>query len=72
MAYFIFYDDDYPDNDGVGLHKEDTEYKAISFIENRIADNSSTIRETSNYTLIEGRELSIEEVEVVKKIKIGR
>ena len=71
MAYFIFYDDDYPDNDGVGLHKEDTEYKAISFIENRIADNP-TERKISMYTLIEGRELSIEEVEVVKKIKIGR
>ena len=71
MAYFIFYDDDYPDNDGVGLHKEDTEYKAISFIENRIADNP-TERKISMYTLIEGRELSIEEVEVVKKIKISR
>jgi len=71
MAYFIFYEDDYPDNGGVGLHKEDTEYKAILFIENRIADNP-TERKISMYTLIEGRELSIEEVEVVKKIKIGR
>ena len=71
MAYFIFYNDDYPDNGGVGLHKEDTEYKAISFIENRIADNP-TERKISMYTLIEGRELSIEEVEVVKKIKISR
>ena len=70
MNYFVYWNDDYCDNGGMGLEKFDSESDALSFIEGRMA-NISRLRDAdvSNYTLIRGTEVELEPVETVIKVR---
>lgn len=67
-GWFVFYDDDYADNGGIGFEFFSTQDQAIQFIQKRMDQDSS--RTIENYQVIEGIERLIESVEVVTKIKL--
>jgi hypothetical protein len=68
MKYFVYYNDDYPDNGGIGIADFDTKENAIAFIEGRMKGDND--RYLNCYTLIYGDELKLKAVEVVSKIEV--
>ena len=67
MKYFVFYDDDYPDNDGVGLVCYEKKEDALAFVTGRMAQN--TKRCLNDYTLIHGDTMPMKAVNVITKIE---
>ena len=70
MKYFVFFNDDYPDNGGVGLREFDSEEGALKFINERLAQHPKA--SVKSYRLIEGDALAIEPAEVVTRIRVQR
>jgi hypothetical protein len=66
MKYFVYYDDDYIENGGVGFGKFDSLPEATKFIEDRISQDKT--RNIYDYKIIVGKQLIIEIVETVTKI----
>lgn len=69
MKYFVHYDDDYPDNGGIGIEECDSKSEATKFIEDRISADPIH-RSLDKYTLIYGFKKEIKAVESVVRIKI--
>jgi len=69
MTYFVYYNDDYYENGGVGLEQVNNSEAACAFIEKRIGQNPAE-RDLSDYILIRGEELNIEKYEAVTKVKV--
>lgn len=69
MKHFVYYDDDYPDNGGVGFKEFESKRKVIEFIEKRIGESPMT-RSIDNYIVIVGAIKKIEAVETVLHVKI--
>lgn len=67
--WFVFYDDDYPGNGGIGLNKFDSQEEAAKFIQLRMADKEKP--DISNYTVIKGAQQGIAEVSRVTEISIS-
>lgn len=67
MKYFVFYEDDYPDNGGVGLEVFDEVGKAEEFILDRMKSKDT---EQIKYTVIKGEQMQIVKKEVTTKISI--
>jgi len=65
MKYFVLYEDDYCENGGHGWKNFPTKEEALRYIEMRIARSG---RDLDDYTLIEGKELTLRLVEVITKI----
>lgn len=65
---YIYYSDDYHANGGVGFGEFTSMADAEKFINARLqaSDNPNI----SNYTVIEGRKLDIEEVQVVREVRL--
>lgn len=70
MKYFVYYNDDYENNGGIGLVICETEEDVCTFIEQRI-DQKPTERVIGNYRVIRGVEAIIETIETVAKVKIA-
>ncbi len=66
--YYVFYEDDYPDNDGVGMKSFTTLQPALDFIVERM--KLSTKRTLNDYTLIEGKKLEVKAVDIVKSLRV--
>ena len=57
--YFVYYEDDYPENDGIGMEKFNTENQATKFIEERLKTPGAWKDKTLDcYTLVKGTELN--------------
>lgn len=65
---FVFYNDDYADNCGVGLARFESRDHAAEFIAERM--KTAQRPDKINYTVIEGRELSILPKEVATRIEL--
>lgn len=65
---FVYYNDDYPDNGGLGLERFPTAEKAEAFIAERMKHSLRKV--LSDYTVIGGEELTVRAAEVVKTVKI--
>jgi len=65
---FVFRDDDYPGDGGVGLEMFDTTSEAVAYITGRLAQDDE--RSILNYTVIKGVELRLKVVEVATKVKL--
>ena len=66
---FVYYNDDYCDNGGVGLERFEDRTLAEKFILKRLKMDDRKI--VTNYTVIEGQEMPIKIVQTIHKIKIG-
>lgn len=66
--YFVFYDDDYPENAGIGIKEFISEVEACEFIERRIAQEPRK-RDLNCYTLINGGIIKLLEYQSVTKVK---
>ena len=69
MKYFVYYDDDYPDDGGIGIEECDSTSAATKFIEDRISADPIH-RTLDKYTLIYGFKKEIKAVKSVVRIKI--
>jgi hypothetical protein len=69
MEWFVFHEDDYPDNGGIGLHKCANAKVAQRFIEGRIAEDPIG-RTLDKYTVIEGKEHELIEINMITKVGI--
>jgi hypothetical protein len=67
--WFVFYQDDYAENGGVGLAEFGTKAEAEAFIVERMSRSSEP--NILAYKVISGFEHAIEKVQVVSKVKIG-
>ena len=67
--WFVFFDDGYPEDGFVGMASFEHKEKAIEFIEQRIKANAYADTNLSMYTLIYGKEIQMEAVEKVTKIR---
>jgi len=67
--WFVFYDDDWADNGGVGWREFDFEEDALSYIDERMRDRETEI---DRYTLIKGEKLEIAPKDVVTKIQVKK
>lgn len=65
--WYVFYEDDWCDNGGVGLEKFEELPGALAFIEKRMAAEPGE-RPLDRYTLIEGHEAPLKPLTVVTKI----
>ena len=68
MEWFVFYNDDYPDNGGVGFHKCDSAQVAQRFIQNRMSEDPK-YRTLDKYTVVEGEEHEL--IAIVQVTKVG-
>ena len=69
MKHFVYYDDDFPDNGGIGFEEFVSKSGAVAFIEKRINESPMT-RTVDNYIVVSGEVKKIETVETVLHIKI--
>lgn len=69
MKYYVFYEDDYSENGGIGLEEFESETEATVFIEGRISERD-TDRTINCYTLIQGKERKIKAIETVTRIEV--
>lgn len=67
--WFVFYDDDYPGNGGIGLSKFDSQQEAEEFIKSRMAERDKP--DISNYTVIEGVQKNVVEISRVTEVRIA-
>lgn len=70
MKYFVYYEDDYPGNGGIGMKAFGIPEDATGFIEERLAQDPNK-RKITDYTVIYGRELAIEAIEIAIKVRIN-
>jgi hypothetical protein len=65
---YVYYSDGYCDNGDVGLEQFPDLQSAAEFIEKRLGADCG--RSCRNYTVIDGHEMKLTAVEVVKKVLI--
>ena len=76
MKWYVYHDDNYYNEGGVGFSTFHTEKEALGFIEERlkIAENTAyrNTEETSldNYVLIYGKQLIVEAKEYVSRVQV--
>lgn len=70
MSIFIYYHDGFAENGDVGFEVKNDIEEATRFINDRMAMSEKPNIE--NYTVVEGRALVLEPVEVVREITIKR
>lgn len=68
MAYFVYFNDDYCENGGVGLKEVTSPADVETFITDRMAQDPK--RKIDMYTVIEGNKRSIRPIEVVTKVQL--
>lgn len=68
MRYFVFYNDDYADNGGIGFEAFASEADALKFIEQRLSEHSNTGLDA--YRLVAGCEVNIEAAETVTRVRV--
>jgi hypothetical protein len=71
-AYFVYYEDDYPEMGGVGFKRFVDKQSALSFIEKRLKGER---RHHENnpldcYTLIKGKAVNLKAIETITKIDV--
>ena len=66
--YYVFHDDDYANEGGIGWQYFATEQEALDFITGRIKQDVT--RSLDNYALIEGKKRNLKAIETVTKIVI--
>lgn len=66
--YYVFHDDDYADNGGIGFQEFPSLDEACCFIEGRLKQNAAA--DLNGYVLIEGVKLSMESVDRVVTITV--
>lgn len=69
MKYFVYYDDDYPDNGGIGIEECASKSEVTKFIEDRISADPIH-RSLDKYTLIYGFKKKMKTVKSVVRIKV--
>lgn len=70
MPLFVYYEDDYADNGGMGLQEFDNVQEAQAFIEKRLGFDGCRKKTIDDYKVIEGRRLKVEPKVVVKSVRI--
>ena len=70
MTWFVVYNDDYPDNGGVGCRSFGNSKAALNYIDDRISSVKSENTILASYTLIEGKIHEIEPAETVVKMQL--
>lgn len=70
MKYFVYYEDDYPDNGGRGMEDFGMPEDVAEFIEERLAQSPDE-RKLTDYTVIYGRELTIEAIKTAIKVRVN-
>ena len=68
MGYYVYYEDDYPDNGGIGLVGFSSLEDACGFIEERLRNHRGDLKD---YTLIQGNIVNIKAVSVVTKVQVA-
>lgn len=72
MTIYVYYEDDYADNGGIGLSEfnqtEGAMEHALLFIEERMKSHPKATIE--NYRMILGKELPLEAAQVVTKVRV--
>lgn len=68
MACFVYYDDDYADNGGIGLAEFEDSSTAAAFIESRMSSHPDPKLE--NYTVIDGRKMNLSVREQITRVVI--
>lgn len=66
---YVYYNDDYEINGGIGLKEVETREEAADFISDRLQKDSN--RKVDMYKVIRGDELDIKPVQVVTKVVIN-
>jgi len=66
--FFVYYDDDYPENGGVGFEKFETEKLLFEFIAKRIKEDPT--RELTNYTVVKGDAYILEGIQYATSFKL--
>ena len=73
MEYFVYFEDDYHGNGGVGLASFESQDGALAFIQGRLSDpNTSRKRTIDNYIVVRGERLNLEAVEYVSRVAIKK
>lgn len=75
QKYYVAYEDDYPENGGVGFEEFETEAEALQFISLRLrlrAPHAQKKRTLDDYDLIKGVKLPLKKVEVVVKVEVDK
>lgn len=67
MRFFVYYQDDYYENGGIGLSCHEDKESALAFIHERLSLNKTNTLD--HYTLIEGKMLTLKAVEYVTKVE---
>jgi len=67
MKYYVYYNDDYYSNGGVGVETLDTLQNALEFIEHRLEHHAGAV-DLSSYHLIEGKEIKLQAVASITKV----
>lgn len=72
-THFVYYDDDHADAGGIGLRAFQNAEAACRFIDDRIRKDPERYhcRELSDYTLIAGKKLNMQVVEVINKVCVA-
>lgn len=70
--FFVYYEDDYADNGGLGFTCFGSKYDALSFILKRMEEiiENGRIPAIDNYRVVEGRERTLESVAVTTKLRL--
>jgi hypothetical protein len=66
--YFVYHNDGYYDDGGVGIEDFNTQDNALTFIESRMRADPQ--RHLNNYLLVEGKVLVLKPVEVITKLTV--
>lgn len=70
MKYFVFYDDDTPEAGGIGMEDFGMPEDVAEFIEERLVQSPDE-RNLTDYTVIYGRELTIEAIKTAIKVRVN-
>ena len=73
MNFFVFYNDDYADNGGVGFAEFATAEQAEAFIAKRMKlndDPPNNIEMKEQYTVVRGRKMDLKIVSVIDVVKL--
>jgi hypothetical protein len=69
MKWYVFHDDDYFENGGIGLREFDSQHEAIAFIDTRLQSIRSAGK-LENYTLIHGEQLQLTVVQRISQVAV--
>ena len=71
MKYFVFHNDDYSDNGGIGLQEFATRTEVEEFLAKRLRFNpTNNLDVDERYTVIQGDRLSLKSVSIVERLEI--